>query len=96
MQAVNVLRADSVLERAEWPARLAPSWQVEDTQQEFGPWVLALALALGALDVLLTLWLAGTVVADRAAGSLQEWSRALCWLLRRSLSMPRPTRRPVS
>ncbi|WP_298559083.1 DUF4159 domain-containing protein [uncultured Aliiroseovarius sp.] len=62
VQAVNVLRADSVLERAEWPARLAPSWQVEETQQKFGPWVLALALALGALDVLLTLWLAGRLL----------------------------------
>lgn len=62
VQAVNVLRADSVLDRADWPARLAPSWQVEENQQEFGPCLLALALVLGALDVLLTLWLAGRLL----------------------------------
>ncbi|WP_424940674.1 DUF4159 domain-containing protein [Aliiroseovarius sp. S253] len=62
VQAVNVLRADSVLERAEWPAHITPRWQTEDTRQEFGPWLLALALVLGALDVLLTLWLAGRLL----------------------------------
>ncbi|NDW53742.1 DUF4159 domain-containing protein [Aliiroseovarius sp. PrR006] len=62
VQAVNVLRADSVLTRADWPANLTPSWQVEKTQQAFGPWLLALALVLGALDILLTLWLAGRLL----------------------------------
>lgn len=62
VQAVNVLRADSVLEPAIWPAHIAPRWQVEETRQEFGPWLLALALLLGALDVLLTLWLAGRLL----------------------------------
>ncbi|SMR70931.1 N-terminal double-transmembrane domain-containing protein [Aliiroseovarius halocynthiae] len=59
VQAVNVLRADSVLDRAVWPARVEPRWDVQSQRQELGPWLLALALLLGALDVVLTLWLAG-------------------------------------
>ncbi|WP_348646244.1 DUF4159 domain-containing protein [Aliiroseovarius sp. F20344] len=59
VQAVNVLRSDSTLERTDWPAHVTTSWQVDEKQQEFGPWLLAAALLLGALDVVLTLMLAG-------------------------------------
>ncbi|BAQ70531.1 N-terminal double-transmembrane domain protein [Rhodovulum sulfidophilum] len=72
--AVNVIGADTVLSPAAWPARIAVEGFAVARETVLKGWVLALALALLAVDILASLWLSGRLrgarVPSRAGGAM--------------------------
>ncbi|MCI2400727.1 DUF4159 domain-containing protein [Aliiroseovarius subalbicans] len=57
--AVNVVRGGDVLAPARWPAGITPGWGELRGERPLGHWLLTLALALLAVDILAALTLSG-------------------------------------
>ncbi|WOI57101.1 DUF4159 domain-containing protein [Palleronia sp. LCG004] len=68
--ALNVFGADATLAMAEWPARIAVEGLGIAREVELKGWLLAGAIAILALDVLASLWLAGRLTGPRVAAAL--------------------------
>ncbi len=85
--ALNVLRSGDLLAPlADLPAGVVVEAPQRGAETRLGPWLLALALALLALDVLATLALSGRMRGARAAGG------AAALLLAAALAVPGPAR----
>jgi len=66
--ARNVLRADSVLERAEWPAGIPVSGLAVASERRLGGPLLGIALALLVADVIASLFLSGRLISASGRG----------------------------
>lgn len=69
-RALNVLPPGQGIAPANWPARIAPQWTTDRVRVQIGPWFLAMALVLGALDVIAALVLSGRLSRARAPRTL--------------------------
>ena len=68
MLALNVMQADTALEPAAWPASVPVEGPTAARETPLGGWLLALALALLAADVIASLILMGLLRGDRSGG----------------------------
>ncbi|MBL3570557.1 LytTR family transcriptional regulator [Rhodovulum sulfidophilum] len=66
--ALNVIGTDTVLSPAAWPARIAVEGLTVARETVLKGWVLAVALAIFAADILASLWLSGRLRGGRVAG----------------------------
>ncbi len=66
--AVNVLGRDDLLEPARWSAGLTPEWAGAREETDLAGWLLMLALAALAVDVIASLALSGRLARAGAAG----------------------------
>ncbi|MAM63940.1 DUF4159 domain-containing protein [Maritimibacter sp. UBA3975] len=63
--AVNVIGEDTVLRPAQWPASVVPEWQGAREETDLSGWLLMLALAALAIDVIASLFLSGRLTGAR-------------------------------
>lgn len=63
--AVNVIGEDTVLRPAAWPTGVVPEWQGEREETDLSGWLLLLALAALAIDVIASLFLTGRLSGKR-------------------------------